>query len=213
VLLSGLLAGCSGPPSSATPAVPVALATSSDPKGAEGPTIQTETSDRKAVLAGLPGSTTVSASARGIDIRSFRFSGLTEPLEVLVQIDRAQDPHGDNGVETISLITEGPPIPRGIVRMILLPPEATGRQGARVILQVVPDGEGRVQILSRDISPLWFGWAKRRVMPQAFLERDHPLRLRGGKGLKLVGYSAQDSATGARIFLDLRCRPAARSGG
>jgi hypothetical protein len=213
MLLSGLLAGCSGQPSDATPAAPVAPTTSSEPKGAEPPTILLEKADRKAVLAGLKDAITGSAEARGIDIRSFRFSGLTSPLEVLVQIERAQDPKGENGVETISLITDGPPIPTGIVRMILLPPAATGREGARVVLQVVPDGGGRAQTLSRDVSPLWFGWTKRRLMPQAFLEPGKPLRVRGGKGLKLVSYGSEDLETHVRIFLDLRCRPAPRPGG
>jgi hypothetical protein len=172
-----------------------------------------ERADRKAVLAGLKDAMTGSADARGIEIRAYRVSGLTEPLEVLVQIDRVQDTKGDNGPETISLITEGPPIPQGIVRMILLPPEATGREGARVVLQVVPDGEGRTQTLVRDVSPLWFGWVKRRFVVQSFVESRNSLRLRRGKGLKLVGFDAWDRATGARVALDLRCRPVSQSGG
>jgi hypothetical protein len=213
LLLSALLAGCSGPPSAAPPTAPAALATPSGPGDAGPPTIQTEKADRKAVLAGLKDATTGSADARGIEIRAYRFSGLTEPLEVLVQIERSRDPKGHNGLETISLITEGPPIPQGIVRMILLPPEATGREGARVVLQVVPDGPGRAQVLSRDVSPLWFGWAKRRLMSQSSLVQGKPQTLRRGKGPPLVGYSSRDPATGAEVILELRCRLVSRSGG
>jgi hypothetical protein len=208
-----LLAGCSAPQPPATQTAPGTLAAPSDPKGAEPPAIRKEASDRKAVLAGLKDSVTGSTEARGIDIRSYRFSGLTEPLEVLVQIEQPPDRAGENGREAFSLVTEGPPIPQGVVRMILLPPEATGREGVRVILQVVPDGQGRTQTLSRDVSSLWFGWAKRRFVAQEFAESGNTLKLRRGKGLKLVSYFAQDLATDARISLDLRCRPAAQPGG
>src|SRR5262249_36627438 len=113
VLLSGLLAGGSEPPSATTPPAPVSLTTSPPPKGADLPAIRMEKSGRKAVLAGFKDAMTGSAEARGIDIRSFRFSGLTEPLEVLVQIEQNPAPQGSNGPETISLTTEGPPILQG----------------------------------------------------------------------------------------------------
>jgi hypothetical protein len=166
--------------------------------------------DADRVLAGLKDAgVVVVASSKGVDVWSFRYSGPPVALSVWVEIDEVPKAGPNDASRRIDLPTGGAGAGSGVIHMVIVPPAATGREGARIVLQDVPEPTGRARTVSRDVSPLWFDWGGRPMAQSGGALKLHP----AGRGLKLVALSARDRTSSAYCYVNLRCKAGLAPGG
>lgn len=173
--------------------------------------ITREKADVESVLAGLTASGVEARAAKGVEVRVFHFAETIEPLELSVEIEESPAPEGRKGPLTIPLTGAGALKGEGTIRLVILPPESTGKDVAQIVLEAGPGTTGADSSwkVRRDVSRLWYDWPGRRVMPQSAVSAG-PLELRQGKSYQLVSYAARDGGSSATCFVTLRCRAGRR---
>jgi hypothetical protein len=202
-------AGCSGPSAPSNP--PPAAATAPGPD-VPGVTFAAERPDLDRVLAGLKDTGLAVASSKDVQVWSFRYSGPPVALSVWVEIDEVPKAGPDDAPRRIDLPPSGAGAGSGVIQMVIVPPAATGREGARIILQDVPEATGRARTVSRDVSPLWFDWGG-RPMAQSVPAKGAFKLGPAGRGLKIVALSARDRTSSAYCNVNLRCKAGLTPGG
>jgi hypothetical protein len=200
-LALGWLAGCTGSPTLApagtTPLPPTA--TPAESRSASSPVVYKGKPDLEAFVASLRGIGIEPVTTKGIDLRTFRFAEMVDLLELTLTLVEYQKPSGAKETTEIDLTSDGV-INEGTINLALLPPAATGKEGAKIVIQIVPDGPGRVSTTARDVSPLWYATPDVRPRIQSGLDSGSKLPIRrNARGLKLIGYSCADQ-------IEFRCR-------
>jgi hypothetical protein len=154
----------------------------------------------------------------GIEVVTFRFTGIDTPLEVSVEIDEEPRPRGRDRPERFFLPPDGERVGNGTINLAILPPSVAGsREETRIILQSVSGDKPKrtTTTVNTGSSPLWYGWQNRSLVRSSQLD-DGPLRLERGKEFVLLRYVAKewsfDRKEGSpgreprEIRLTLKCR-------
>jgi hypothetical protein len=147
-----------------------------------------------------------------VQVWSFRYSGPPVALSVWVEIDEVPKAGPNDATRRIDLPPGGVGAGAGVIHMVIVPPAATGREGARIVLQDVPEPTGRARTVSRDVSPLWFDWGG-RPMAQSVPANGAVKLGPAGRGLKLAALSARDRTSSAYCNVNLRCKAGLARGG
>ena len=145
-LLACLAGGCTQSTSTATPgptANPTATASPSSDQGGSvpgAPAIVAAKSDRDGVLSALKEHGIEVVRPEDIVVRTFRYTGLKEPLEWFVEVEQKPPAEGQESMLRLSLPPDRREVGDGTLDLVLLPPMSTGREGMRVVLRSVPAG-------------------------------------------------------------------------
>jgi len=211
VVIACLAGGCAESTSTATPdpaASPTATAPPSSDQGKSAPAeaaIVGAKSDRDGVVAALKEQGIDVVRPKDIVLHAFRYTGLKDPLEWFVEIEKKPLAEGQEGPLRISLAPDRRELGGGTLDLVLLPPTSTGQEGTRVVLRSVPDGGGGGRLVAQDVYPLWFGWPKRTVRVQSRLDGG-PLDPKPARTYKLITYVASGEGSSVEISLTLKCR-------
>jgi hypothetical protein len=191
-LALGWLAGCNGSPT--PPSAPPA-----ESRSASTGVVYQGKPDLEAFVASLKDKGIEPVTMKGIDLRTFRFSGMVDLLELTATLEQNPRPTGATGPTEIVLTSDGV-VNEGSINLAILPPATTGKEGATIVVQIVPDGPGDISTTARDVSPLWYATPGARPRIQSGLDAGSKLPIpRKARGLKVIGYSGADQ-------LEFRCR-------
>jgi hypothetical protein len=162
-------------------------------------------SDRDGVLSALKEHGIEVVRPEDIVVRTFRYTGLKEPLEWFVEVEQKPPAEGQESMLRLSLPPDRREVGDGTLDLVLLPPMSTGREGMRVVLRSVPAGGDGGRLVAYDAPPLWFGWPERMARAQSRLDGG-PLNPKPARTYKLISYSASQKDTSKEAFLTLRCK-------
>ena len=146
------------------------------------------------------------ATTKGVDLRTFGFSDMSDILEVSVDVDESPRSAGERWPRKFVLSLDDPAA-RGTINVAILPPSATGKDGVKIILQIQTDTEekNRAKTMICDLPPLWFRSPNRRAMSQSGLDFGSKLKIKRGKGVKVIGYEARRGSDPSDFQVNFRC--------
>jgi hypothetical protein len=165
--------------------------------------------DRNAVLAGLEEDGIHVVEPKGVVVRSFRYANLSDPLNVIAEIDQTPVVPGRVNPLEFGLPPDGLLTGDGTFDMVVLPPGSASRPGTQIVFLVAPAG-GRRRMVVHDTPPLWFEWPGVRPRVQSRLDGG-TLNPKPGRTYKLIAYSSGDPKSIRGVTLNLRCRTAKRA--
>lgn len=212
--LSGSVAWITGcgrgtvPPASG--AAGIAARIDSDPAPPVSGVVFKEKADLEAFAASLKLEGVDLADTKGVDLRTFGFSGMSDILEVSVEVEKSPRPAGEQWPRKFVLSPDDP-AERGTINVAILPPSATGKEGVKIILQIQSQTEtgmgknNRTKTLICDLPALWFATPNRRAMSQSGLDFGSKLKIKRGRGLRMIGYMARRGSDSYDFQVDFRC--------
>jgi hypothetical protein len=209
LMIAGLAAGCARPTAPSVAPAPAPAATGPAAAANTAPAVTLRKIDREAVLAGLKEDGIQVVEPKGVVVRSFRYANLTEPLDLIAEVEQTPVAPGQVNPLEYTLPPDGLLTGDGTFDMVLLPAASTGRPGTQIVFVVAPDGDRRRSVV-HDTPPLWFQWPGVRPRVQTRLDGG-PLNPKPGRMYKLIAYSTGDPNSLRGVTLNLRCRTAKRA--
>ena len=165
-----------------------------------------EKGDLEAFAASLKKEGIDLATTKGVELKTFGFSSMSDILEVSVDVDESPRPAGERGPRKFVLSLDDRAA-QGTINVAILSPSVTGKDGVKIILQIQTrsGNENRTKTMICDLPPLWFSTPNRRAMSQSGLDFGSKLKIKRGKGLKIIGYVARRGSEPSEFLVDFRC--------
>ncbi len=203
-------------PVQASGAAGIGTSIASNPTASVSGVVFKEKPDLDAFVASLKAEGLPLVTTKGVELRTFGFSAMSDILEVSGDVDESPRSPDEQWPRKFVLSPDDPAT-QGTINVAILPPSVTGKDGVKLILQIQTATEEKkvTKTLICDLPPLWFTSPNRRAMSQSGLDFGSKLKIKRGKGVKVIGYEARRGTERSDFQVNFRCtalKPVKKSG-